>query len=151
MVKILAPGVIDGDFISNYDGCNLKIGNSLNKLTFQRITFDQERYLNINNSVKMCFEIELLGRKFLMVLDGEHLYEIVKEDGDEIYILLTNSNMFFSNHFEDGKKYVFHGIINLHYLYSENCEYLETFNYQLNLKNHQDLKDMLKGINENID
>jgi len=156
-MKVNPPGFNIGNFVTTYIGENIKILNSPFKLTSQRINFNKSLRINENITEKCCFEMTILNRKFLMVLDengrdenrmeDELLYEIIEDEGEKIFILLTNSRMYVKKHFIGDNKYVVQGTLYLRYSYSEYAEFDEEFDYQLNLINHKDMIKLFENIN----
>lgn len=139
LIMVSTPGIDRGELISTYEGANKKIRHSENKLTHQRINFLRSERINGNEEVKYCFEFSLLNRKFLMVLDQERLYEIIADGEDKIHILLTESWFYLLRSFEDGKKHITHISLSLHYEYTPEAEYIEHFELQLNMRNHEEV------------
>lgn len=156
-MKVNPPGFNNGNFVTTYTGDNIKIVNSPFRLTSQRIYFNKSLKINGNITEKCCFEMTILNRTFLMVLDDnrvdddrledELLYEIFEDECEKIFILLTNSRMYVKNHFIGGNKYIVHGTLYLRYSYSEYAEFDEEFDYQLNLINHKDMIELFENIN----
>ena len=156
-MKINPPGFNTGTFVTTYIGQNYKIRNSPFRLTSQRIIFNKSLKINGNITEKCCFEMTILSRKFLMVLDDnrvdddrledELLYEIVEDEGEKIFILLKNSRMYVKNHFICNKKYIIQGTLYLRYSYTEYAEFDEEFEFQLELLNHKCILELFENIN----
>ena len=146
-MKINPPGFNNGNFVTTYIGDNIKIRNSPFRLTSQRIYFNKSLKINGNITEKCCFEMTILNRKFFIVLDEERIYEIIEEEGEKIFILLTNSSIYVKNHFIGNKKFIVQGALYLRYSYSEYAEFDEEFEYQLELINHKDMIVLFENIN----
>lgn len=146
LIIIHKPANQHGEFNTSYEGKNRKIINSTNKLTHQRIVFSEKQIINGGIETICCFEIQLLNRKFLIVLDYEKLYEIIEDNDTKIYILLTESWFYILRSFVDGKKYITHGSLNLHYEYNNQAEYIENFDFQLNMRNEAPVLEWFSKI-----
>ena len=155
-MRINPPGFDIGNFVTTYIGYNIKIRNSPFRLTSQKIKFNRSLRINGNINEKCCFEMTILNRKFLIVLDDkrpdenrlddELIYEIIEEVGEKIFILLTNSRTYVNNHFISNKKFIVQGTIFLRYLYTDNAEFDEVFEYQLELINHEYMIKLFENI-----
>jgi hypothetical protein len=139
-MNIKKDSFFKGDFVTNYLGMNKSINNSKFKLFSQSIELLQSLEINGPETLHLCFEISFLKRKFLLVLDREKVYEILENEGQKIYVLLTESWMYVINHFEDKEHYITQGTFNLHYIYNEQAEFVESFNYELILPNESETK-----------
>lgn len=135
-----------GDFVTSYLGMNKRINNSKFKLFSQPITLHQYKKINGGEAPRLCFEINFLNRKFLLVLDREKVYEILEQAGQRVFILLTESWMYVINHFQDKEHYITQGTFNLHYKYNDDAEFVESFNYELILPNEVDVKMLFKTL-----
>uniref|UniRef100_UPI00404B786D hypothetical protein n=1 Tax=Flavobacterium sp. TaxID=239 RepID=UPI00404B786D len=135
-----------GDFVTSYLGMNKRINHSKYKLFSQSIELLQSFEINGQETVAICFEINFLKRKFLIVLDRERVYEVLEEKGQKVYMLLTESWMYVINHFEDKEHYITQGTFNLHYLYNEEAEFVESFNYELILPNDNETKMLFNSL-----
>ena len=149
MVKINKPWNRKGDFLTYYTGSNKVIHNSSNRITFQNIKLKEDLRINQGEEKRCCFEMTLLNRNFLMVLDGEEIYEITKEDDQIIYTSMTESWMYMSMHKQEGKNYIAQGGLNLKWHYNEMAEFQEVFEYQIVFSNIEPIRNLFEGINEN--
>lgn len=156
-MRVNPPGFQNGNFLTSYLGENFKIKNSPFYLMHQKIKFHEQLTLNGGIIEKCCFEITLLNRKFLMVLinnhkdeddfENERLYEIVEAEGEKVFILLTNSRMYVKKHFVGNRRFNIQGNIYLRYSYSEDAEFEEEFEFQLDLINHEFMTKNFENIN----
>lgn len=135
-----------GDFVTSYLGRNKRILNSKFKLFSQPITLHQTLKINGGEIPRLCFEVNFLNRKFLLVLDCEKIYEILELEGEKIYVLLTESWMYVINHFVDGENYITQGTFNLHYVYNKQAEFIEEFTYELILPNDVNIKMLFQSL-----
>ena len=146
-MKVNPPGFNKGSFITSYLGENFKIKNSVFRLNTQKIWFNKSLLINGNSTEKCCFTFTILNRKFLMVLDEERIYEVLEDEGEKVFILLTNSRMYIKNHFIGDLDYIVQGVLFLRFSYSQYAEFDEEFDYQLNLINHKFMIELLENIN----
>lgn len=156
-MRVNPPGFQNGNFLTSYRGENFKIKNSPFYLMHQKIKFHEQLDINGGISEKCCFEMTLLNRKFLMVLINNHqdeddfecerLYEILETEGEKVFILLTNSRMYIKTHFVGNKRFNIQGNIYLRYAYSEDAEFDEEFEFQLDLINHEFMTKHFENIN----
>lgn len=155
-MKIYPPGFDSGNFVTTYIGENIKIKNSAFRLTSQRIRFNKSLIINGNIIERCCFEMTILNRRVLMVLDDnrrdnnrmddELIYEIVEEDSKKIYKLLENSRTYVKNHFVGDKKFIVQGALYIRYYYSEDAEFEEEFEFQLELIKHKYMIKLFENI-----
>jgi hypothetical protein len=145
-MNIKKDSFFKGDFVTCYLGMNKRINNSKFKLFSQSIKLLQSFEINGHETLHLCFEINFLKRKFLIVLDRERVYEILEQEGQKVYILLTESWLYVINHFEENDHYITQGTFNLHYKYNEEAEFVESFNYELILPNDNKTKVLFNSL-----
>lgn len=137
-----------GEFLTFYKGKNKAISSSANRITSQKIILKESVSLNGGIIEYCCLEIKLLNRNFLLVLNGERIYEILEQDDERIFIQLTESWMCLTDNKQENSKYIVHGLINLNYKYAPLAEFAELFIYQINLDNDKKVRELFNGINE---
>lgn|SRR5690606_1052171 len=149
MIKVNKPWNDKGELLVFYKGNNKAIYDSLNKITYQQIKL--LKIVSINHQVeeRCCLEFTLLNKKYLLVLDGEKLYEIIQEGEQTNYTEVPETYIFVSSHKELGNKYVVHGQIIIHFHYNEQAEFEETFIFQINLINQPTVIELFEALNEN--
>jgi hypothetical protein len=156
-MRVLPPTFHNGNFVTSYRGENFKIKNSPFYLMHQKIKLHEELSINGGINEKCCFEMTILNRKLLMVLinnhydaedfENERLYEIIEDVRERAFILLTNSRMYVKKYFVGDKRINFLGKIYLGYTYSEEAEFDEEFDFQLDLMNHEFMTKLFENIN----
>jgi hypothetical protein len=145
-MRINNPTFDWGELITSYEGRNIKIRKSEQNKTYQHVKMLKSLELNGGEEAFYCFSFQLLKRKFLMALDQEKLYEIIKEGDEVVYIKLTKSWFYILHSFEENNKIVFQISLNLHYQYSHQAEYIEPFELQINWKNQPTIKEWIAEI-----
>jgi hypothetical protein len=73
-MRVIPPWNKNADFVTYYRGNNLKINNSFFQLSTQRIILYEDLEINGNVEENCCFEMSILKRKFLIVLDHQRFY-----------------------------------------------------------------------------
>lgn len=134
MIKINNP-IRQGKLLTYYQGNNVKIVESKNRFTNQLIrTFFESKMLNGGVTVQDCVEFELLNRKFLIAFKSNQLYEILTDDTEKIYILLTSSSIDVTARFLEDNEYITNISLHLLHEYTPIAVFRENFEIQLNMK-----------------
>ncbi|MDD3004557.1 hypothetical protein [Flavobacterium sp.] len=135
MITIKPVGQDHGKLIIFYQGDNVRINESKKRFTLQSIkTFIKSKELNGGVTVQDCVEFELLNRKLLISFKNNQLYEIITDDKDKIYILLTSSTFVVTASFIEDNEYVSNISLYLFQEYNPIAIFIENFEMQLSMK-----------------
>lgn len=148
MIKVETPWNNNGELLIFYKGDNRVIYDSINKITCQKIKLLKRAFINNTIEERCCLEFILLNKKYLLVLDGEKLYEIIQEGEQKTYAEVPETYIFVRSHKEAENKYVVHGQILTNFRYNEQAEFQETFIFQINLFNQLVVRDLFEALNE---
>jgi hypothetical protein len=137
------PLKYNAEMILVYKGSNQVIHNTADRMTYQRIHFIRNIKINNHETLEWCLRFKILDVTLLFVLFGQKVYQEIEEDGEKMYIHLTNS-FFYFNETPDEKNIVIHGLLIYNREYSEQCILDERFKYQILLLKDKSITEVLE-------
>ena len=142
-MRVNNPLMHHAEMILVYKGSNEVIHNTENRMTYQCIILHRNIKINNHETLEWCLRFKILDVTLLLVLFGQKVYQEIEEDGEKMYIHLTNS-FFYFNETPDEKKIVIHGLFIYNREYSEKCILDERFKYQILLLKDKSISKVLE-------
>ncbi|MDD3004559.1 hypothetical protein [Flavobacterium sp.] len=140
---------ISGNFVTYYKGNNYAIRATKYQLFSQQISIIKSLRTLEYLEEKMCFEFTLMDKNYLMVLDYERLYKVVKSNETKKYNPLQTSVFMTTDKKEDGLHFLIRGKLQFFINYGEGASFFESFDFQLIFDNDPVLVEELKQLNNN--
>jgi hypothetical protein len=145
-MKIINPLMVHPKMILVYKGSNQIIHNSANKMTSQNAYLERNLKINGNEVLGECIVFKILDVTLVMVMYGCKVYEVIKIDGEKVYIHLPNSYFYF-HETPDDKNIIIHGLLIYQKQYSEKCIFDERFKFQIKFIKDSIITKMLEKSN----
>ncbi|MFA7445690.1 MAG: hypothetical protein WCY89_07050 [Flavobacteriaceae bacterium] len=135
-MKILDPLIYNGELILVYKGSNQAIHRTPDRMSHQRLKLIPNLTINGGQDLEWCVPFKILDMKFMFVLFGRKVYQILENEGEKVYIELKHAYFYYFRDFEvKGRQIILHGLLTFDREYSEKCILNERFRYQLTLRN----------------
>lgn len=141
--------IILGNFVTHYKGDNYVIRATKYQLFSQQVRLFKNLKLSENFEEKMCFQITLIDRNYLMVLDYKRLYAIEENQDNLKYIELGSSVFSVSDKKVDNEHFLIRGRLQFFIEYGEKAAFFESFDFQLIFDNDPELVEALMELNNN--
>ena len=142
-MKVNNPLMFHAEMMLVYKGSNQVIHNTADRMTHQRINLIRNIKINNDETLEWCLHFKILDVTLLFVLFGQKVYQEIEENGEKMYVHLTNSYFYF-HEIPDEKKIVIHGYFIYNKEYTEKCIIDERFKYQVLLLKDKFITDVLE-------
>lgn len=145
-MRVINPLVYRPEMILVYKGSNHIIHNSVDRMSHQHAVLIENLKINGGETLECSIRFKILDVTLLLVMYGQKVYQEIEQEGEKIYIHLTNSYFYF---FEttDEKKIVINGLLIYNRQYSEKCIIDERFKYQISFIKDQTIYRILETSN----
>jgi len=149
-MKVNNPLMFRPEMILVYKGSNHVIHNSSDRMSHQYAIISKSLKINAEETLQWAIRFKILDVTLLFVLFGQKVYQEIEEDGEKMYLHLTNS-FFYFNETPDEKNIVIHGLLIYNREYSEQCILDERFKYQILLLKDKSITEVLETSKRMMD